>query len=167
MNVSVGTWLAQQKTKVLARTNSRNASLTPAVLHNYACGGGGGDSSGDNSLDPDRGNTGDNINTDNPINEDRTRPASGSFSSTMTPVKDNGANPFPNEGPQEVNINRVVAWPGLRFGDFLVTNNPWNASAGTYENWYQDISLISSGDNVQAVIDWGLGCLCRYSWFIV
>ena len=129
-------------------------ALLPVLV---ACGGGGGDSSGDNSLDPDRGNTGDNINTDNPINEDRTRPASGSFSSTMTPVKDNGANPFPNEGPQEVNINRVVAWPGLRFGDFLVTNNPWNASAGTYENWYQDISLISSGDNVQAVIDWDWG----------
>ena len=48
MNVSVGTWLAQQKTKVLARTNSRNASLTPAVLHNDACGGGGGcDGDGD------------------------------------------------------------------------------------------------------------------------
>ena len=120
-----------------------------------ACGGGGGDSDGGTSggnggtgtVDPDR---------NNPV-EDRTRPASGDFSSTTTPIKDNGANPYANEGPQEVHIDRIVAWPGLRYGDFLLSNNPWNASAATYEDWYQDISLNPAGDRIQAVIDWDWG----------
>ena len=132
-------------------------ALLPVLV---ACGGGGGDDSGDGGgVDPDRGNTGggDGGTTSSTLDEDRTRPAAGNYSTTTAEIKDNGANPYANEGPQQVNIDRVVAWPGLRYGDFLLTNNPWNASAATYEDWYQDISLNESGSGVQAVIDWDWG----------
>lgn len=133
-------------------------ALLPILV---ACGGGGSDSSTQVPDDIDRGggSTGGGTTTTptTTLNEDRTRPAAGLYSTATAPIKDNGANPYPNEGPQAVNMGRVASWPGLRFGDFLLTNNPWNASAATYENWYQDISLNPSGSNIQAVIDWDWG----------
>ncbi len=123
---------------------SAAVALLPILV---ACGG------GDGTTPPDL----DRDNDENPIIEDRTRPASGDFSSASAPIKENGPNAYANEGPQTVNIDRVVSWPGLRFGDFLLTNNPWNASAATYEDWYQDISLYPSGTKVAAVIDWDWG----------
>ncbi len=108
---------------------------------------GGSADNGESTVEPDRSLP----------PEDRTRPASGDFSSVMGPIKDNGANPFSNEGPQEVHPDRIVAWPGLRFGDFLLSNNPWNASAATYDSWYQDITLSPNGDSVLATVDWDWG----------
>ncbi len=116
------------------------AVLLPLVA---ACGGGGGDDGV--AVDPDRGGA----------------PTSGTFSTTTVGIMDNGANnleDFPNEGPQAVNDAREISWPGLRFGDFLLTNNPWNASAASYEDWYQSISLANgSGGKVTPVIDWDWG----------
>ena len=123
-----------------------------------ACGGGGGGEGGEDGggntpiVDPDRDNNNNTI-----LTEDRTRPAAGEYTSASAPIKDNGANPFANEGPQEVNPGRVASWPGLRFGDYLLTNNPWNASAATYDDWYQTIELNPQGNDVQAVIDWDWG----------
>ncbi|OED39861.1 hypothetical protein AB833_13320 [Chromatiales bacterium (ex Bugula neritina AB1)] len=122
-----------------------------------ACGGGGGNS-GDNTTggnatpDPD-----DNDQAPVATVEERIRPASGTFQSAATPLRDNGANLFQNEGPQTVNAGRVASWPGLRYGDFLLTNNPWNASAATYEGWYQTVSLIEGANNTATVIDWDWG----------
>ncbi len=126
-------------------------ALLPMLV---ACGGGGGDDSGTGNVnvDPDRDNNGSTI-----LTEDRTRPAAGTYTTSTAPIKDNGANPYANEGPQEVNIDRVASWPGLRFGDFYVINNPWNASAAAYEDWYQTISLNPQGTDVQAVFDWDWG----------
>ena len=51
----------------------------------------------------------------------------------------------------------MASWPGLRYGDYLLTNNPWNAGAATYDSWQQTISLEAQGDDVQAIIDWDWG----------
>ncbi len=124
-----------------------------------ACGGGG---SSDSDTGGDDGSTTidrDNTDPTDPTvpTEDRTRPASGFFSSSAIGLKDNGADLYANEGPQTVNPDRIASWPGLRYGDFLLTNNPWNASAATYQAWYQTISLVD-GDNGKApVIDWDWG----------
>ena len=59
-------------------------ALLPVLV---ACGGGGGDGSGDNGgVDPDRGNTGGG-GTDTTLDEDRTRPAAGTYSTSTTPIK--------------------------------------------------------------------------------
>lgn len=114
------------------------AALLPVLV---ACGGGG---DGTPVADIDRGNTGD-------------RPVSGNFSSSTAPIVENGVNSFDDAGPQVVNIDRVVSWPGLRFGDFLLMNNPWNASLANYDGWNQSIELREEGGSVQAVIDWDWG----------
>lgn len=124
------------------------AAILPFLV---ACGGGGSDGNSVD-VDPNRDNDDTSI-----LTEDRTRPDAGTYTSVSTPIKDNGANPFANEGPQEVNPARVASWPGLRYGDYLLTNNPWNASAATYDDWYQTIELNPQGDDVQAVIDWDWG----------
>lgn len=86
---------------------------------------------------------------------------STTFSSSAIGILDNGANDldvFPNEGPQSVNDAREINWPGLRYGDFLFTNNPWNASAATYEDWFQTISLnTGAGGKAMPVVDWDWG----------
>lgn len=127
---------------------STAAILLPILV---ACGG--GEDSGTDVVNPDRGNNGGGTTLD----EDRTPPASGTFSTLAAPIKDNGANPFANEGPQSVYAERQASWPGLRYGDFLLTNNPWNASAATYADWYQDISLFPTATGTTAVIDWDWG----------
>ncbi len=127
-------------------------ALLPMLV---ACGGGGDDSSGTGG--EDRGNTNTNTGGNSLLTEDRTRPAAGTYSTAAAPIRDNGANPFPNEGPQQINATRVASWPGLRYGDFLLSNNPWNASASTYEDRYQSIELNPQGDDVQAIIDWDWG----------
>jgi hypothetical protein len=128
-------------------------ALLPMLV---ACGGGGGDdSSSTGTVDPNRDNN--NTNTNTLLTEDRTRPAAGTYTTMATPIKDNGANPYANEGPQEVNSDRVASWPGLRYGDFYLINNPWNASLSTYDDWYQTIELNPAGGDVQAIIDWDWG----------
>ena len=93
------------------------------------------------------------------VTEDRTRPTSGLFSSDSTELKSNGSDLHSNDGspPQRVSPERVVSWPGLRYGDFLVSNNPWNASSASFPLWYQEISLYEtdSGWGVQYDWDWG------------
>lgn len=133
------------------------AMVTLALLS--ACGG-GGESTGSVGEAPDPTPVVDDRNnppTSSVIAEDRTRPASGEFSSDDSAVKSNGADLFPNTGTQRVNAARVASWPGLRYGDFLVSNNPWNASAATYPSWYQDISLYQNGSGYGVKFDWDWG----------
>lgn len=92
------------------------------------------------------------------ITEDRTRPSQGSvFTSDHKTLKYNGADLFSDTGPQQVNNNRVASWPGLRYGDFLVSNNPWNASAAFYPLWFQEISLIETANGYGARFEWDWG----------
>lgn len=133
------------------------AMVTLALLS--ACGGGGdtGNVSENNDLnpvvEPDRGNPP----PSSLLSEDRTRPASGEFSSDSATFKSNGADLFPDLGAQRVNVERIASWPGLRYGNFLVSNNPWNASAATYPSWYQDISLYETGSGFGVKFDWDWG----------
>ncbi len=133
------------------------AMVTLALLS--ACGGGGGEGTGTvdgtpvtNPIVDDRNNNPTPI-----IAEDRTRPAGGAFSSDDTELKSNGADPFSDTGAQRVESTRVVSWPGLRYGDFLVSNNPWNASAANYPLWFQDISLYNTGSGWGVKFDWDWG----------
>ncbi len=136
------------------------AMVTLALLS--ACGGGGDTGSvGENPdvtpvVDPDRDNSPSAI-----LNaEDRTRPVNGTRSSTSVGVKSNGADLFSDDGsiPQKVSSDRVASWPGLRYGNFLVSNNPWNAGAATFPLWYQQISLYETGGGAYGVkFDWDWG----------
>lgn len=126
-----------------------------------ACGGGGDDTDTGtvdgtpvvtNPTADNRDNTPTTV-----ITEDRTRPSSGVIVSDDAQVKSNGADPFPNAGPQRVNVDRVVSWPGLYYGNFLVSNNPWNASNGNYPLWYQEISLYDTGSGQGVKFDWDWG----------
>lgn len=96
-------------------------------------------------------------------NEDRTRPSAGSFSSSSKELKSNGADLFSNTGPQTVDAFRVVSWPGLRYGNFLVSNNPFNASLASYPEWNQQISLHltpqdqNGTDRYSVMFDWDWG----------
>jgi len=135
------------------------AMVTMALLS--SCGGGGGDDTGTvgenqgmNLIDqPNQGNSP----STSLLNEDRTRPASGAFSSDGSTPKSNGADLFSDVGAQRVDTDRIVSWPGLRYGDFLVSNNPWNASAANYPSWYQDISLYETGSGFGVQYDWDWG----------
>jgi hypothetical protein len=145
--------------------------LAAAVLPLLVACGGGGDGAGGNTVEVDPNRDNDNNNNQTTIlTEDRTRPDAGTYSTVSTPIKDNGTNAYANEGPQHVYGNgapssegnqgeglRQASWPGLRYGDFLLTNNPWNAGAATYEDWYQTIELNPQGNDIQAVIDWDWG----------
>lgn len=93
------------------------------------------------------------------LQEDRTPPAPGStFTSSAVGVKDNGVADMPNLGPQDVFPGRNFSFPGLRFGNFLMLNNPWNDSNTTWDSWTQSISLTDNGGDVTGTIvwDWGL-----------
>ncbi len=133
--------------------------VTLALLS--SCGGGGGDDTGTIGDNKGVNPTATSGNTDNVpssiISEDRTRPSSGFFSSDASTLKPNGADLFSDTGAQRVDTDRIASWPGLRYGDFLVSNNPWNASAANYPSWYQDISLYEtdSGFGVEYEWDWG------------
>jgi len=91
------------------------------------------------------------------ISDSRPRPTSGVFSSDGSTLKSNGADLFSDTGVQSVDSDRVVSWPGLRYGNFLVINNPWNASASKYPAWYQDISLYETGSGYGVQFDWDWG----------
>ncbi len=133
------------------------AMVTLALLS--ACGG-GGDNTGSVGETPDLTPVVDNRNntpTPTIISEDRTRPASGEFSSDAATLKSNGADLFADTGTQRVNVDRVASWPGLRYGNFLVSNNPWNASAANYPAWYQDISLFQTNGGYGVKFDWDWG----------
>ena len=135
------------------------AMVTVALLS--SCGGGSSDSTGkigENEgvnpiAQPDRSNSV----PSSIISEDRTRPTGGLFSSDGSTLKSNGADLFSDTGAQRVDTDRVASWPGLRYGDFLVSNNPWNASSANYPAWYQDISLYETdgGFGVEYEWDWG------------
>lgn len=125
-----------------------------------ACGGGGSDT-GTVGATPDLNpivNNRDNSTPPPPTTaEDRTRPASGVFSSDGSTLKSNGADLFSDTGAQTVSPDRVAAWPGLRYGNFLVSNNPWNASAATYPLWFQDISLYDTDNGYGVAYEWDWG----------
>jgi len=90
--------------------------------------------------------------------EDRTRPAAGSvLSSDSMVLRSNGADLFPNDGPQQVNPTRVFSSPGLRYGNFLVSNNPWNASSATWPLWFQEISLFDAEQGYGVMFEWDWG----------
>lgn len=134
------------------------AMVTLALLS--SCGGGGDDTGtvGENQgVNPIADTGRNNAPVSTIISEDRTRPTSGVFSSDGSVVKPNGADLFSDTGVQGVHPDRVVSWPGLRFGDFLVINNPWNASASKYPSWYQDISLYETGNGYGVQFDWDWG----------
>ena len=131
------------------------AMVTLALV--TACGGGGGDDTGSVTATPDLTPVADSNRVNIPASDERTRPASGIFSTVSAPVKTNGIALFDDAGVQTVNSDRVTSSPGLRYGDFLVSNNPWNASAASYPGWFQDISLYpaAAGYGVQFDWDWG------------
>lgn len=125
-----------------------------------ACGGGG-----DSSVDQQQVN---NVEIDSRdgetptsaiMSEDRTQPAAGVYMSANFPVKANDSDLHSDFGnpPQVVNSGRVGSWPGLRYGNFYVSNNPWNASAALYPSWYQQISLYESGTGYGVGFDWDWG----------
>jgi len=93
------------------------------------------------------------------LSEDRTQPAAGTYMSANFPVKANDSDLHSDFGnpPQIVNSNRVGSWPGLRYGNFYVSNNPWNASAALFPSWYQQISLYESGTGYGVEFDWDWG----------
>jgi len=85
-------------------------------------------------------------------------PASGStFVSSSGPIQSNGNASYSNSGPQCVGPSNQFAGPGLRFGDFLLSNNAWNGDVSTW-NWSQCIQLST---NVNGSVspswdyDWG------------
>ena len=93
------------------------------------------------------------------LSENRNRPSRGVFSSSSVGVVSNGTNLFSDDGnpPQRVAPDRVVSWPGLRFGDFLVSNNPWNASKAQFPLWFQEISLFENNGAYGVTFDWDWG----------
>ncbi len=85
-------------------------------------------------------------------------PGSGSvLVSTTGPVRSAGHSFYPDSGPQCVGPSNQFDGPGLRFGDFLLSNNAWNGDKSSFE-WSQCISLTENTDG--SVIpgwdyDWG------------
>ena len=45
----------------------------------------------------------------------------------------------------------------MRYGDFLLKNNPWNFYNTLYQSWYQTIALEGNGDSVTGKVDWDFG----------
>ena len=92
------------------------------------------------------------------LSENRSRP-SGQFSSSTAGLKSNGTNLFSDDGdpPQRVSPARPASWPGLRYGDFLVLNNPWNASLAGFPFWFQEISLYENNGGYGVTFDWDWG----------
>ncbi len=95
------------------------------------------------------------------LDEDRTRPTSGFIASDSYELKSNGAAPYSDIGdpPQRVYSDRVAAWPYLYYGNFMVSNNPWNASAAVSPMWYQEISLYDTGAGYGVKFDWDWGAI--------
>lgn len=92
--------------------------------------------------------------------EDRTRPDQYAlFTSDQSEVKDNGSDFFSNTGnpPQRVEAERITSWPGLRYGNLLVSNNAWNSIAASYPDWYQEISLFETTNGYGVTFDWDWG----------
>jgi len=61
------------------------------------------------------------------------------------PINPNGDAGQADAGPQCVNPNYNENFPGLRYGNFLLKNNAWNAGAADGA-WWQCISLLDRGD---------------------
>ncbi len=131
------------------------AAVSLAIVS--ACGGGDtGNVSEVADLTPIE-DTRNNTVTPSEIAENRPSPAGGFFASDSATLKPNGADLFSDTGIQTVDSSRVASWPGLRYGSFLVSNNPWNASAATYPLWYQDISLFETDDGYGVRYEWDWG----------
>jgi len=85
-------------------------------------------------------------------------PASGTTVVSNTgPVRSTGNAFFPNNGPQCVTPENQFNGPGLRFGDFLLLNNAWNAHTSAWD-WTQCISLTNNNGGTVAPswdYDWG------------
>jgi hypothetical protein len=87
-----------------------------------------------------------------------TPPSAGTYvSSTTSPIQDNGQNNYSNNGPQCVGPQNQFDGPGLRFGDFLLTNNAWNGQTSSW-NWNQCIEVENAGGSgvrPSWTYDWG------------
>ena len=90
--------------------------------------------------------------------EDRTPPAPGSvISSAAAPIVSNRVEAAPDEGPQPINVDNNISFPGLRYGSFLLLNNAFNAGNQQWDGWSQSISLNDGGPvTAEVVWDWGL-----------
>ena len=77
--------------------------------------------------------------------------------SQSAPVHEND-NPwyYPVMGPQCVATDNQFDGPGLAFGDFLLINNAWNATASNFD-WQQCIALTASNGTIVPSwnYDWG------------
>jgi len=84
-------------------------------------------------------------------------PSSGStFVSSSGPIQSNGNASYSNNGPQCVGPSNQFDGPGLRFGDFLLSNNAWNGDVSTW-NWSQCIALTNINGSISPSwdYDWG------------
>ncbi len=79
------------------------------------------------------------------------------FSSLAFPVKSNQSANDDDVGPQSVYKTNEGNFPGLRYGDFLLKNNPWNYYNTQYQGWYQTIALETSNNNITGKVDWDMG----------
>lgn len=84
------------------------------------------------------------------------KPAGTTLVSSANEIKDNGDDFFDNAGPQCVSPENPYNGTGLRFGDFLVSNNAWNGQTSS-ANWSQCIQLNPVGDSIMPSwdYDWG------------
>ena len=78
------------------------------------------------------------------------------FRASTSPIVSNGESFYSNQGPQCVGPNNQFEGPGLRYGDFLLSNNAWNGHASTW-SWEQCIELSSNGGNVVPSFDYDWG----------
>jgi len=86
------------------------------------------------------------------LQEDRTPPVAGSvITSSSAPIVPNGVGDAPDAGPQPISIDNNNSFPGLRFGDFLMLNNAFNAGNTSWTDWRQAISL-NDGSPVTATL---------------
>jgi len=91
------------------------------------------------------------------LQEDRTPPVAGSvITSSSAPIVPNGVGDAPDAGPQPISIDNNNSFPGLRFGDFLMLNNAFNAGNTSWTDWRQAISL-NDGSPVTVDVDWDWG----------
>ena len=83
-------------------------------------------------------------------------PSGSSIVSQTSPVHSTGNSFFPDRGAQCVVPTNQFNGPGLRFGDFLLSNNAWNGDKSTFD-WLQCISLTETNGRVNPswTYDWG------------
>ena len=84
------------------------------------------------------------------------KPAGTTLISSSNAIKNNGEDFFDNAGPQCVVPDNQFNGPGLRYGDFLLSNNAWNGQNSSAD-WLQCIALNQIGESVIPSwnYDWG------------